>query len=72
MRKEDLYKLLYAVGIFLIIGFAVRLGIDYVKYDNVNNSAPFYILVIERTLEFIVPSIIAFIVGRAVKLKYSK
>lgn len=70
MKKEDLYKLLYAVGIFLIIGFAVRLGMDYVKYDNVNNSAPFYIFVLERALEFIAPSIIAFIVGRAVKPKH--
>lgn len=70
MKKEDLYKLLYAVGIFLIIGFAVRLGMDYVKYDNVNNSAPFYIFVLERALEFIAPSIIAFIVGRVVKPKH--
>lgn len=72
MKKENIYKLLYAVGIFLIIGFAVRLGADYIKYDNVNNSAPFYTFVLERALEFAVPSIIAFIAGKAMKKKYSK
>ncbi len=72
MKKENIYKFLYAVCIFLIIGFAVRLGVDYFKYDNTNNSAPFYAFIIERVVEFIVPSIIIFIVGKVMKKKYSK
>lgn len=72
MKKENIYKFLYTVSIFLIIGFTIRLGADYFKYNNTNNSAPFYAFVIERTVEFIVPSIIVFIVGKVVKNKYSK
>ena len=72
MKKEDIYKFLYAVCIFLIAGFAIRLGADYFKYDIINNSAPFYIFVIERVVEFILPSIIVFIVGKVMKKKYSK
>lgn len=72
MKKENIYKFLYAVGIFLIIGFIIRLGVDYFKYNTINNSAPFYTFIIERVVEFILPSVIVFIVGRIMKKKYSK
>lgn len=72
MKKENIYKILYMVCIFLIIGFGIRLGVDYFKYDRANNSAPFYTFVIERTIEFIVPSMIVFIIGKVMKRKYSK
>ena len=48
MKKENIYKILYAISIILIIGFAIILGIDYSKYDNINNSAPFYSFKIGR------------------------
>ena len=72
MKKDNIYKFLYTICIFLSIGFVVRLGVDYFRYDYLHNSAPFYVLVIERVVEFIVPSIIVFIVGNVIKNKYSK
>ncbi len=72
MKKENIYKYLYTVSIFLIIGFAIRLGVDYFKYDSYNNSAPFYVFIIERVVEFIIPSIIVFIVAKIAKKKYDK
>lgn len=72
MKKENIYKFLYTVSIFLIIGFTIRLSVDYFKYDNLNNSAPFYTFIIVRIIEFIIPSIIVFIVGKVMKKKYFK
>lgn len=72
MKKENIYKFLYVVSIFLIIGFAIRLGVDYFKYDSYSNSAPFYVFIIERVVEFIIPSIIVFIVSKIAKKKYDK
>lgn len=72
MKKENIHKFIYIVGIFLVIGFAIRLGVDYFKYDSTNNSAPFYAFIIERVVEFIVPSMVLFIVGKVMKKKYSK
>lgn len=72
MKKENIYKLLYAICMILIIGFLVRLGADYFKYDSINNSAPFYAFIITRIVEFIIPSIIIFFVGKEIKKKYSK
>ena len=72
MKNENIYKFLYVVSIFLIIGFAIRLGVDYFKYDSYSNSAPFYVFIIERVVEFIIPSIIVFIVAKIAKKKYDK
>lgn len=72
MKKENIHKLFYLVCIFLIVGFSIRLGIDYLKYDNTNNSAPFYVFVIKRVIEFILLSIVAFIVGKVMKKKILK
>lgn len=72
MKKENIYKFLYVVSIFLFIGFVIRLGVDYYKYDIINNSVPFYVFVIERLIEFIIPSIIVVISAKIVKKKYNK
>lgn len=72
MKKENIYKFLYAVSIFLIIAFAIRLGVDYYNYNTYLCSAPFYLFIIERIVEFILPSIIVFIVASITKNKYKR
>ena len=72
MRKENIYKLLYAISILLIIAFVIIIVADYFKYDNLNNLAPFYVFIITRMIEFIMPSVVIFIIGRMTKKKYSK
>lgn len=72
MKKENIYKFLYAISILLFIGFCIRLGVDFIKYDTITNSAPFYAYIIVRTVEFLLPSIILFIVAKIVNRKYNK
>lgn len=69
MKKENYYKFLYFISGLLILGFCIRLGADYIKYDSIQNSAPFYAFVLIRTIEFIVPSIIVFVMARFAKSK---
>lgn len=69
---KKIYKFLYIICILLTVGFIIRLVADYIKYDNINNSSPFYIIIIERVFEFILPCIIVFIIGKVIKNKYSK
>lgn len=64
---KNICKYLYIVCIVLIFGFIVRLGIDYFKYDDINTSAPFYTFIIIRAIEFILPTIILFIVGKVME-----
>lgn len=72
MNKEKIYKFLYVISIFLIIVFIIMLVIDYFNYNIINNSAPFYAFILVRILEFLIPSVIIFIIAKIVKKKYSK
>lgn len=72
MKKEMGYKFLYGISILLIFAFAIILGVDYFKYDIHSNSAPFYAFIIVRVIEFIIPSIIVFVIGKIMKRKYER
>lgn len=67
MKKGNTYKFLYSISILLIVGFAIRLGADYFKYDAMLTSAPFYVYIITRALEFLLPSAIIFVVAKVLK-----
>lgn len=58
MRKIDYNKIMCVVAAILIICFVLCVTNDYINYDNINNSAPFYVYALVRTLQFILPSII--------------
>ena len=72
MKKENYYKLIWGISALLVVGFAIRLGADYYKYDPITTSAPFYVNTIIRASEFILPSIIVFIVGIFCRRKFTK
>ena len=72
MKKEKCYQVFYVVSIVLILVFCIRLGMDYFKYNTVANSAPFYVFIITRGIEFFLPSLVLIGVAKIVKRKYSK
>ena len=61
MKKE---KVLYIISILLVIVFFIVTLIDYLKYDAVINSAPFTADILIRALEFVLPSIIVFVIAK--------
>ena len=69
MKKEHIYKSLYVIAIIFILIFSITISIDYFNYDIYTNSAPFYTFVIVRCIEFLLPSIIFFTVGKFIKIK---
>ena len=69
MKKEIIYKILYTISVLLILAFSIILGVDYLKYDKINSSAPFYAYIIIRTIEFLMPSVICFILSKLIKSK---
>lgn len=66
---KNSYKFIWCVSILLVLCFIIILGVDYYKYNSINNSAPFYIFIFIRILEFILPSFIIFIIGFIYKRK---
>lgn len=73
MKKENIYKVLYAVSICLIVAFVIMVIVDkYIYHNTPVISAPYYLFIIVRAAEFIIPSIIVFIIGKVLKKKYTK
>ena len=69
MKKLNVPKLCYGLSILLVISFIVRTITDYLRYNSTINSAPFYLWIIVNAICFIVPAIIALIVGLVIKKK---
>ena len=72
MKKENIFRCLYAISLLLMVVFITLTGMDWWKYDEALNSAPFYIFVVKRVIELVIPSIVIFIIARIIKKKYSK
>ena len=60
--------ILYGVSIMLVGYFIVVLRLDYLN-NYVFGSAPFYVYVIERAIEFILPAIICALVAKKMSKK---
>lgn len=52
MKRENVHKFPYGVSLLLAAGFCIRLGADYYRYNTAVTSAPFYVWVLERSIEF--------------------
>ena len=61
--KKRIYQVLFTISIILAITFVTIVFIDYLNYDFITNSAPFSALILFRSVEFLLPSIIAFVIG---------
>ena len=72
MKKKWLYKILFIISALLLTGFFISFGVDIYKYDDYKTSAPLYAYALVRMIEFILPSIIVFIVGMIIKKKSCK
>ncbi len=69
MTKKNVYVLLFVISALLLVGFVVRLTVDLMQYDAAQTSFPFYARVIERGIEFLLPSLVAFIAAIIVRRK---
>lgn len=72
MRNLDYNKIMCVIGILLTIAFCIVLIIDYNSYD-IFNFAPFYAIVLVRTLEFWLPGgILIYLYNQNTNLKETK
>lgn len=72
MKKQKCVTFLYLVSIILVVGFLVSVCVDYFTYDSTYNSAPFYVFIIVRGIEFILPVLPISIVATILKKKKNK
>lgn len=72
MRKKNIPTLLFTLSALAVPGFAFSVFADRRRYDPIVTSAPFYVNVIFRALEFLLPGVILFMAGMLLKKKYGR
>ena len=70
--KKILSLIIFFMSLLLVLGFIVVLNHDWVTYYSNYPSAPFYITIIVRCLEFLAPSTILLIIGIILLLKNTR
>lgn len=70
--KKWIVRILYIVAIVLGLGFAMQLGWDYYQYTHTLNSAPFWVWILVRGVEFLIPAAILALVGFLLHKKKEK
>lgn len=69
--KKVISIILTFISLILILGFIYTLDIDWLNYYSDSFSAPFYVNVIVRGIEFLIPSVLLIVVS-VIMFKKSK
>ena len=72
MDNKKLCKYLNYTSIILLIILLIVLIFDYSNYKTSGTSFPFYITIIERSIQFLIPSIVCFLISFFKKRKIKK
>lgn len=63
---------MYVISTLLVVGFIIRTTVDYIQYNEIQNSAPFYIFILARALVFLLPAMISLVLASIFKKKFNK
>lgn len=74
MKKENIYKFLYALSALLVVGFAIGSGVDIYKYNTCGylGSAPLYVYILVNAIEYLLPSLAFFVAAIICKKRFAK
>lgn len=67
MKNVNNYKVLYVLSGLSLLTFIIKIIIDWCNYDSLVESAPFYVYILLRSLEFLLPCLLFFIAGKLMK-----
>ena len=68
MKKKTLCSILFTAAAVLAAAFAALLTVDFFKFYEFG-SAPFYVYILTRGIEFLLPAAICLIAGIIIKKK---
>ena len=70
-KRRAIAAILYVIGVLFVIGFGILLWKDYMVHYPYG-SAPFYLYVIERAIELLIPAVLCVAAGIIIKRKPEK
>lgn len=73
LNNIKLHNFFFIVSIVFCFSFLVLCGFDYYRYNTSYwGSAPYYVFVLVRAIEILVPAFFSLIVAIILKIKYKK
>ena len=72
MKKVTGYQLLFGASALMVLGFFIHVGVDYLQYNGIVNSAPFRVWILVDAVLWLIPAGLAFAAGWVSKQKVSK
>ena len=70
--KKIFRMLLIFMALIFLLGFIITLNLDWLTYYSNYNSSPFYVFILVRALEFLLPAIILIIIDTILVIKNKK
>ena len=72
MKKKNLKPTCNIISIILIVIFVIKTIINFYQYDEMTNSAPFYVWIIINALCLLLPALLVYIIGYISNNKLNK
>ena len=72
MKKENVHKFLFGISALLVLGFAVHTVVDGIRYDSMLTSFPFYAIIIDNAVEYLVLTLNICVAALICKKKFAK
>ena len=63
MKKVKANHLLYGAGGLMVLGFIIHTLVDYIRYDDMLNSAPFWVFICVNAICWLIPAALAVLAG---------
>lgn len=71
-KTNRLAQICYIILVLLIVGCAMSIHFDFMSYTTTLNSAPFYVFILARLVEFGIPIIVDLAIINVYEHKYNK
>lgn len=65
--KKKIIKICNLVDVILVIAFVVKSIFDYVHYNPIATSAPYYVNILVNAIYFLLPALLIFVLSLVLK-----
>ncbi len=69
MKRKHIISLLYLATALLVLGFAIHVTVDGIRYNPCETSAPFYLTILLHGLCYLLPAVLTLTAALCVQRK---
>ena len=72
MKNIRGFQLLFGASVLMVLGFCIHVWVDWLGYDAIANSAPFWVWIFADAVLWLIPAALAFAAGLVSKKKVTR